>query len=411
MRLGRLAVYLLLSGLITLSFVLDVDHPASRQGLFWLLLAILLAGLWSSFPAYGSRLLQQATAVVTLVVVANLFMEPLADLAVGTPLMHGPVNVSLKVRPTAGIFPGINGVQTVTTDGRGFRTNRPVDYANKPPGVLRVVAIGASTTEDGYLGDDRTWTNLTAKRLEKAMGRRVEMINTGVSGVRLKQNYATFLDSASYAPDVAIFMLGVNDWNWQIRRDARPALLKALDFLAPFSITESVLFRTARMLRNAPAQVKPPPEIIENDADVYLARADSTRRRPVLPLHIDAVSNDYADGLAKISAECKARRIVCLYVDQANAYDPRIEERLRSLLWMTPPDASFTLSLDDMRRVAGTYNRWLSSAAERDRIPFCGVAGVMPPTTEVFFDDCHFNERGAHRIAALVADCLLQRLR
>lgn len=408
-RLSRLAVYGLLSGLISLSFIVDPLSPQRAQRWFWLFLAVLLAALWSSFPRWRSGWLHQATAVLTLLVVANLFLSPLVSLLAGPPALHGPIDTVLRVKPAEGVFPGISGIQTITTDGRGYRTNRPVDYAHKPPGTLRIVALGASTTEDGHLDDAATWTNLLAARLEQATGRPIEMINTGVSGVRLHHNYATFRDSRDYAPDVAIFMIGINDWNRQIRAAAQPGIVRAFDFLAPFAVSESLLFQAVRLLRNHLA-MRHASDVLENDPTDYAARADSTRRRPLRAVRVEAVPADYARWLARISAECNARRIVCLYIDQPTAYRPEIEPRLLSLLWMTPPDESYTLSLDALRRVADLYNGWLKSSAQVDGIAFCGIADWLPPTTEVFYDDCHFNAAGARRVAALVADCLLPRL-
>jgi hypothetical protein len=43
-----------------------------------------------------------------------------------------------------------------------------------------------------------------------------------------------------------------------------------------------------------------------------------------------------------------------------------------------------------------------------DGFPFCPLARSIPPTTEYFYDDCHFNENGARKVASLLADCLLQ---
>ena len=76
-----------------------------------------------------------------------------------------------------------------------------------------------------------------------------------------------------------------------------------------------------------------------------------------------------------------------------------------------PAGRQYTLSLDDMANIAKFYNAWLQREAEKEGMEFCGVAKDVAPTTEYFFDDCHFNERGAQRIASLVAACMEPRLR
>jgi hypothetical protein len=96
--------------------------------------------------------------------------------------------------------PGIEGVQRVTTDEKGFRVIPPVDYAAKRG--LRVFAIGGSTTEEIGLDDRATWTHLLQENLEERLGRDVEVINTGVAGIRARHHLATLREVLRYRPDL-----------------------------------------------------------------------------------------------------------------------------------------------------------------------------------------------------------------
>src|SRR5262245_48329641 len=64
-----------------------------------------------------------------------------------------------------GGFPGIQGLQTITTDQLGFRVTRSIDYTAKTH--YRIFAIGGSTTADIYLDDHKTWTHLLQERLSR----------------------------------------------------------------------------------------------------------------------------------------------------------------------------------------------------------------------------------------------------
>src|SRR5262249_25628963 len=148
----------------------------------------------------------------------------------------------------AGVQSGVDNDQTVTTNARGHRSNGPIDYEHKPTGALRIVTIGASTTEEAKLDDHKTWTYLVGQTLEKATGRKVEVINTALSGVRAEQNYEALLESEQYAPDVVTFLLGINDWDHAIAKAQWSSAHRLLFRLRAFSYGNSLLYREARDL-------------------------------------------------------------------------------------------------------------------------------------------------------------------
>src|SRR5262249_54962994 len=146
--------------------------------------------------------LRQVSIALTALVVMNLF-SPLLGF-VDEPVTTLQPNLRQQVRIAGGATFCVEGIQTITTDSRGYRTNTPIDYARKDPATLRIVAIGGSTTEDIYLDDAKTWTSLLATRLSKALDRPVEMINTGVSGLRAWHHLSTLQESEKFSPDIAV---------------------------------------------------------------------------------------------------------------------------------------------------------------------------------------------------------------
>ena len=76
-----------------------------------------------------------------------------------------------------------------SSDNEGNRTNTKIDYKKKPSNTLRIVAIGGSTTMDGVTDDDKIWTNLLAKKLTSLTNKKIEVINTGVPGLRAIHHY------------------------------------------------------------------------------------------------------------------------------------------------------------------------------------------------------------------------------
>ena len=94
----------------------------------------------------------------------------------------------------------------------GFRTpERPFE---KPAGVKRIVALGGSTTVDGFT-DTETWPARLEARLNEtyaADGARVEVINLGVSGAASPTSLINLeFVGLEFHPDLVISYDGVND--------------------------------------------------------------------------------------------------------------------------------------------------------------------------------------------------------
>jgi hypothetical protein len=139
----------------------------------------------------------------------------------------------------------------------------------------------------------------------------------------------------------------------------------------------------------APADVG---QVREEAGSYFSSQNNSLSRKEVRSFQVSEVPEEYRSSVERISAECRRRRILCFFVDQPTAYDPTIEPALKRRLWMTPPNRNYTLSLDDMAQIANFYNTWLGREAKRNGMEFCDIAKDTRPTTEFFFDDCHFNE-------------------
>lgn len=50
------------------------------------------------------------------------------------------------------------------------------------------------------------------------------------------------------------------------------------------------------------------------------------------------------------------------------------------------------------------YNQVMRDLAAREGIELVDLAAMLPKTTEVFYDDCHFNDSGARMVAAALAE-------
>ena len=407
----RTIFHLALSLAVSLPIFADAALRFQLTTKHWLVLLALNLAIWGSWPRYRSLALRQATTTVTLLIAANLLLSPLVHLVLDPPEITQQPNKHVRFRHVGETRPGLDGVHEMTIDARGYRVNGPIDYAKKPADVLRIVAIGASTTEQSDIDDRKTWTWLVAEDLSAVLGRKVEMINTGVSGTRGPQYYAALRGSEAYAPDVALFLLGINDWNAAIKTAYRPPTERVLRLFLPFSFFDSVLFNTFMAARGAVVAltgIAPDPgQIWEDDGRFLYRQNNSLERTRKLGRPSDSVDDDYAVWIGRIMGECKRRAILCLFIEQPTAYAADIEAGLRRRLWMTPTSENYTLSLDDMRRTAATYNAFLADAARKAGLPFCATVPSFPSRLAFFYDDCHFTTEGSRRLAGIVSTCLL----
>jgi hypothetical protein len=95
----------------------------------------------------------------------------------------------------------------------GFRGPNPRTL-EKPPGTIRVIVQGGSTTEDIFVDDGRTWPEqLQAKLNARLKTDRIEVINMGTSGYTAANCLKDFkLNGLQLKPDVVIAYHGVNDF-------------------------------------------------------------------------------------------------------------------------------------------------------------------------------------------------------
>lgn len=112
----------------------------------------------------------------------------------------------------------VDGQWHYTINAQGFRDDHDYTYA-KPPGVRRILVLGDSHT----LGYEAHASAIYSKVLERrltALGHKVEVLNTGVSGFSTAEQLA-FLEQEGfrYSPDVVVLGFFRNDFEDNIKAD------------------------------------------------------------------------------------------------------------------------------------------------------------------------------------------------
>ncbi len=402
--LGLFAVFFAIVGMSLLSSAVYLHE---YQAAFVLVVFFIIAAVLAASPITVIRIIGIWTGIF---LIAQLFIP---DIKLGKRHIHLIPNSVKYIDVVTGIR-GIEGLQIITTDAEGFRAVPPIDYTKKTR--FRIVAIGGSTTEDIYVDDRRTWTHRLQENLNAA-GMDVEVINAGVAARLSTHHLETLKYVARFDPDMAVFLVGINDWSrftrryrmgyhWDIGiRPTKFLLLKAIK-------NGKRIYRSQKQVKSQP----PPPDTFPMQADgvtpdippefiTIVSRPWPKGRQPNAAkpaFRPDSVARKYEETMLEISKVCHAHGIICMFMTQPS--------RIHADAAPRDQRGSKHLEFETRLWIKNLYNDFLLKFAnENGHIP-CDLATQVPRTDEALFDEVHFNTSGTKIVAAVAAQCILSSL-
>ena len=194
------------------------------------------------------------------------------------------------------------------------------------------------------------------------------MVNFGISGTRSIHHYFSFKKNLGLKPDIVIFLLGVNDWNYHIvnidKKIIFPFIEIAFDYRTSIlhkissKITSSVkkkFFTKKSISKNLKKSdsTNPFKDIIQKNINLKNKIEKNTN------LDLDRISTHYEYWLDKIIKICKKRNIKCIFADQPSLYNLAQKKNNEDKLWMNPPYRNFKISFEDMVKIKNMYNLFL----------------------------------------------------
>lgn len=235
----------------------------------------------------------------------------------------------------------------------------------KPPGRLRILCLGGSTTEEGPT-NAATYPNILERALQARFpDRDLEVINGGVSGMTLFSHHLRLPDYLTMQPDLVVFYIGINDvvQKYLVRDRALPTL----------PLAHSELIR-----RVAPGLLFP--------ADLRGALGQEVMH------HYEALCRAFLSNYVPV--------FVCTF---AYPYPPALdaEERVyydyNARTW---PPKPYSLAMHV--RAMQAFNENLKHLAKDLDLPLVPVAELMRGGSEYFGDICHMRDEGVARKAAII---------
>ena len=401
-----------LSVLIYLSFRMDLiyENNLKISISFLLIQLIIFSIIYFSTKSILSIIFYNLFFIVLL----NLALTPLFNLITFDVPSRQPNFKTTKEYKSEFFKGALSGKHFISTDEKGYRTNKKIDYINKDKNTLRIFTIGASTTEQGSMDDNKTWSSLLEIKLSKFTDKDIEVINVGMAGLRSEYHYVTLKRIRKYKPDLVIFLIGINDWNHHIINSDKKYLIS--NYEIKYNYKKSILFNVfgninKQINRNLINKKKIDSKknttftSEEFDLEAYLLpQIDSLNiRKKIKKFRPKKVSGDYQHWLNLIIKECKTEDPICLFLDQPTAYKKNISNKLKKRLWMTPPNQDYTLSFDDLIFTSFIYNNWLRKKVIDSKLNFHSLSDKIEANTDYLIDDCHFSESGSQKVSDVLA--------
>lgn len=327
-----------------------------------------------------------------------------------------PPNSRFITTAEAGL-PGVSGTNRFTTNNMGFRGDDLV--RPKPSSEFRIFMVGGSSTECLFLDDRQAIHTVLQSAMSKLdrSGRTIKVYNAGKSGDRSDDHVSMIVHRIIHLePDMIVVLAGLNDLRALIAgfdylHFAQPGAEErpSVSLLVRVTATEFQLGRRVHYFLRA-RRPRRPREVLEEITwrSNYKERvrirvnAPATNERPVFS------TKPYGKNLATIAGLSRAHRIPLIYVTQQTTWNSRVDPRAEQWQWMLYLRGR-TYRADIMDAALESVNDAMRQVAAEQAVPLYDLPKTMPKSTEFFYDDVHFNVKGARTAGEGLAAFIVSR--
>ena len=362
---------------------------------------------------------------------------PLAEtalrLAWPAPSVYRALPPNLKTTFEVRFADGVQGPSRYEVNSMGVRA---WEWATDRRSEYRILCMGGSTTEGLANDQSRVWTALLERKLGTMPdGRRVWVGNIGKSGWSSRHHLLQaqhLLDV--YDPDWVVVLAGVNDLASRLKQgdDYDPRYTEKLENHAelvrqsfavspgrfPSEWAGDPWFKTTRvwlLCRLLMHRTQNPAEEDQDPEGRYLvrwrqARARGRRSSQLPPL--ETALNEYAHNLREIVRLVESHRAGITLMTQPVLWRADLTEEEKARLWMggvgefRSRPGSLYYEPAALARGLDAYNARLLEVCREAGAHCVDLAAVIPKTTQYFWDDCHFTDRGQALIAETLGSAL-----
>jgi hypothetical protein len=335
-----------------------------------------------------------------------------------------PVELTLRQPGTRLEFPTDERVEPGIRTGKTFLVADNVGLRgpnlHAGDGSYKIVLAGGSTAESAsYLDDSQDLARLMMTGFNSRSGQRVWAASANIGHttrdhLRVLQTLPVFRKV-----NMVVWLVGAADLQDTLTREGHTTeeALEAsartyLNWLETPAPTDNPLTRTAiyRVSKQALGPVLPAKEVWKFD-DFLVEQRKLRQSSKTIPLpELGPAIVEYRASVLGIDAECRKQGLRCLFLTQPTMWRDNLNEVERQLMWFGGVGSAEApkgyVSIPDLAQAMDRYNRALLDECSSKGLECYDLAAHVPKDTSAMFDDCQFNENGAHIVADLLAGYL-----
>lgn len=296
---------------------------------------------------------------------------------------------------------------TLEVNPLGFR-GKAMRTPEKPPDTYRIFFIGASTTENAYLPEERTF----AGRVQTALDERlrgsppVEVANAGVAGANAAFVFSRLVNRVlPHAPDLVVLLEGHNDMSdalsdqWDPLGEPRPEKPPRLkDWLVGAS-------RLVALLERARTRSS------ERDHRWwYEKRRRERRAAPFTPegaVDPKRGLGQFRAWLRRFAAICAEEKVALALMTQPSLYKLGLSQEEERALHMGHLGA-YNYDTKALIEVMDAYNEVVREVARERGLILVDAARAVPQDLASLSDDVHLTSKGNEAVARAVIEQVLK---
>jgi lysophospholipase L1-like esterase len=330
--------------------------------------------------------------------------------------------MNLPVRQS---LPGLKPEVLYRRNAYGLRTGAGIP-GPKAPETVRLLCLGASTTDQATQNLEDTWCAKLAAKLNSRFrdtGTRIESASYGRGGYRSVDLLAWAEDSLpAVEPDVVVVLTGINDLAWNGGPEYRyRGLGSALAHSRrvrepkpdrPPGILRRICPAASQLCQRLALVVRGRPSSLEwHSANLPRLRQDYRK----LPSAETIVRDpdpivEFRDATDSLLGFLRARGITPVLLGQPVLWSPGLGRAERDALWFGVATArgSIRPSLEWLAHEMERYNAESERIARERHAVYLDLDGRIPKTLDYFFDDCHFTDRGSDLVASEILPVMVE---
>ncbi|MCI0560149.1 MAG: SGNH/GDSL hydrolase family protein [Nitrososphaera sp.] len=321
--------------------------------------------------------------------------------------------------------PALFKVNSMGVRGREWSTDRASEY--------RILALGGSTTESLLNDQSRIWTALLEQKLgQLADGRHTWVGNMGKAGLASTHHNVQLKHLDVYDPNLIVVLVGSSDFMSFLKRsadenpnsadsieDERTLEEQAFSVFPGRSLGEqpSTWYRGTRLWHLGSVFTKrvfgrserQDPEGLS--LKQWRAMRASGKRSTVMP-PLEAALDSYERELKKMVRLAHNFGALILLMTQPSIWRADLTDAEKGQLWMggvgefrDVPGSTY-YEPEVLERGMDAFNQRLLKVCRESGTPYVDLAKAVPKSTDFFYDDEHFTDRGHEIVAINVAEAI-----